>query len=229
MLVFEAGAGAAVSAAPPEGSAKFPYSRGVTIMKILSNWKALAMLLAFGAMAGCATAPSVSVRQDDAADFSRFQTFGFLEPLGTDRQGYQTIVSQTLRQAALREMLVRGFRYDPQAPQLLINFGADLNDRMRVNTATRPTSASMHRSAFNHRGSFYSPWPMYTQTTTVTQYQEGAIRIDVVDAGRRQLVWESVVSSRMTNELRNDVPAALNEAVNLAFARFPVAGQALPK
>ena len=198
-------------------------------MKILQNWKTLALLLAFGTLAGCATAPSVSVRQDSATDFSRFQTFGFLEPLGTDREGYQTIVSQTLRQAALREMQVRGFRYDPQAPQLLINFGADLNDRMRVNTATRPASAGMHRSAFNHRGSFYSPWPMYTQTTTVTQYQEGAIRIDVVDAGRRQLVWESVVSARMTNDLRNDVPAALNEAVNLAFARFPVAGQALAK
>lgn len=190
-------------------------------MKILPNWKALALLFAFGAVAGCATAPSVSVRQDSATDFSGFRTFGFLEPLGTDRQGYQTIVSQTLRQAATREMLARGFRYDAQAPQLLINFGADLNDRMRVNTATRPASAGMHRSPFNHRGGFYSPWPMYTQTTTVTQYQEGAIRIDVVDASRRQLIWESVVSARVTNRTREDVPAALDEAVTLAFARFP--------
>lgn len=213
-------------AAIPEQTEANPGSRVVTIMKMLQNLKALALLFAFGAVAGCATAPNVNVRQDSATDFSRFQTFGFLEPLGTDRQGYQTIVSQTLRQAATREMQVRGFRYDPQSPQLLINFGADLNDRMRVNTATRPASAGMHRSPFNHRGSFYSPWPMYTQTTTVTQYQEGAIRIDVVDASRRQLVWESVVSSRMTNSNRNDVPAALNEAVNLAFAQFPVAGTA---
>jgi hypothetical protein len=28
----------------------------------------------------------------------------------------------------------------------------------------------------------------------------------------------------MTNSTRNDVPAALDEAVRLAFARFPVAG-----
>lgn len=180
------------------------------------------VLLFLAVLAACATTPNVEVRQYEAADFSRFQTFGFLEPLGTDRQGYQTIVSQTLRQAATREMLARGFRYDAQAPQLLINFGADLNDRMRVNTATRPASAGMHRSPFNHRGGFYSPWPMYTQTTTVTQYQEGAIRIDVVDASRRQLVWESVVSSRVTNSVRNDVAAALDEAVTLGFARFPV-------
>ena len=173
-------------------------------------------------LVGCATAPRVEVRQYELTDFSRFQTFGFLEPLGTDREGYQTIVSQTLRQAAMREMQARGFRYDPQQPQLLINFGADLNDRMRVNTATRPTSArSVHRNPFNHRGGFYNPWPMYTQTTTVTQYQEGAIRIDLVDAGRRQLVWESVVSSRVTNNVRSDVTAALDEAVTLAFARLP--------
>ena len=185
----------------------------------------MALVLTLGVLAGCATAPSVSVQQDSSTDFSRFQTFGFLEPLGTDRQGYQTIVSQTLRQAATREMQVRGFRYDPQQPQLLINFGADLNDRLRVNTSTRPTTtASMHRSPFNQRGGFYNTWPMHTQTTTVTQYQEGAIRIDVVDASRRQLVWESAVTSRVTNNVRNDVVAALNEAVTLGFAGFPVAG-----
>ncbi len=194
-------------------------------MKILLNSKALVLVMALGMLAGCATAPSVSVQQDSNADFGRFQTFGFLEPLGTDRQGYQTIVSQTLRQAATREMQIRGFRYDPQAPQLLINFGADLNDRMRVNTTTQPNrSMNMHRSSFNQRSGFYNTWPMHTQTTTVTQYQEGTVRIDVVDASRRQLVWESVVRSRVTNSTRNDVPAALNEAVTLAFANFPVAG-----
>lgn len=194
-------------------------------MKMLKNLKAWALLIALVALTGCATAPRVSVQQDSNTDFTRFQTFGFLEPLGTDRQGYQTIVSQTLRQSATREMQARGFRYDPQSPQLLINFGADLNDRMRVNTTRQPNmSMNMQRSTFNHRGGFYGTWPMYTQTTTVTQYQEGTIRIDVVDAGRRQLVWESAVSSRVTNSTRNDVPAALDEAVRLAFARFPVAG-----
>ena len=196
-----------------------------TIMNMLQNGKALALALALGTLVGCASSPSVNVQQDSNADFSRFQTFGFLDPLGTDRQGYQTIVSQTLRQAATREMQVRGFRYDPQAPQLLINFGADLNDRVRVNTTTQPNMAmGMHRSSFNHRGGFYSTWPSHRQTTTVTQYQEGTVRIDVVDASRRQLVWESVVSSRMTDSRRNDVAGALNEAVTLAFARFPVAG-----
>ena len=194
-------------------------------MNMLQNGKALALALVLSAIAGCASSPTVSVQQDSSADFSRFQTFGFLEPLGTDRQGYQTIVSQTLRQAATREMQVRGFRYDPQSPQLLVNFGADLNDRMRVNTTTQPNrSMNMHRSSFNHRGGFYNTWPSHRQTTTVTQYQEGTVRIDVVDASRRQLVWESVVSSRMTNSRRNDVSGALNEAVTLAFARFPVAG-----
>lgn len=197
----------------------------VNIMKMLQNWKSLALMLALGALIGCASSPNVSVQRDNNADFSRFQTFGFLEPLGTDRQGYQTIVSQTLRQAATREMEVRGFRYDPKSPQLLINFGADLNDRMRVNTTTQPNMMSgRHRNSFNHRGGFYSPWPMHTQTTTVTQYQEGAVRIDVVDASRLQLVWESVVSSRVTNSTRNDVAAALDEAVRLGFASFPVAG-----
>lgn len=188
-------------------------------MKTLRNY---AVLLFLAALAGCASTPSVNVRQDSNTDFSVYRTFAFLEPLGTDRQGYQTIVSQTLRQAAMREMQARGFRYDPEQPQLLINFGADLNDRMRVNTSTRPTSAAVHRSPFNHRGGFYSTWPMYTQTTTVTQYQEGAVRVDVIDAGRRQLVWEIVVSNRVSNSTRKDIPAALDNAVTLAFASFPV-------
>jgi hypothetical protein len=62
---------------------------------------------------------------------------------------------------------------------------------------------------------------MYTERTDVTQYQEGTLTIDVIDAARKQLVWEGTVTKSLTSKDKNDVGTALDAAVTAAFAKFP--------
>jgi len=68
----------------------------------------------------------------------------------------------------------------------------------------------------------YTAWPMYADQTVVTQYKEGTLNIDVVDAARKQLVWESVVSDSVTQKMLDNVQAAIDAAVAAAFAKYPI-------
>jgi Domain of unknown function (DUF4136) len=174
-------------------------------------------------LACCASGPDVRAVSDPSANFAQFRTFGFAEPLGTDRAGYQSIVSQQLKAATTREMTARGLTYAPANPDLLVNFSAQLNDKMRVTTTPEPVMAPGY---YGYRRGFYQPWPMYTERTDVSQYTEGTLTIDVIDAARKQLVWEGTVTKSITSKDQANVPAALDAAVAAAFAKYPSPGPA---
>jgi hypothetical protein len=180
--------------------------------RMLTAWVAAALL------AACATpGPDVRTQVDREADFARYQTFAFVSPLGTDRSGYQTIVSQHLKTAARRELEARGLRHDEQSPQLLVNFHAALAERVRVVPAPR----FPYPYYYGYRSGLYAGWPWWVDGTEVRTWREGTINIDVVDAARRQVVWEGVVVGEVTPQAVDDLPGALDRAVTAAFAKFP--------
>jgi hypothetical protein len=199
-------------------------------LSALSALSALAATASVLALAGCTSAPYVRADFDRTADFTSYKTFGFASPLDTDRSGYQSVLSQHLKAATQRELEARGMRLDSGAPQLLINFSANLSEKLRV-TSTPTTSVYVGggRGYYGYRGGMYSAWPAYTDQTTVTQYREGTLNIDVVDLARKQLVWESVLTDTITERTFDNVQAAIDTAVAAAFAKYPIAGQAKAK
>jgi hypothetical protein len=181
-------------------------------------------ILALASLAGCATAPNVRVDYDRAVDFERYKTFAFASPLGTDRGGYQSLVSQHLKAAAQRELEVRGLRLDNAAPQLLVNFNAVLSEKLRVSTApTTSVSVGVGRGYYGYRAGMYGSWPLYADRTTVEPYNEGTLNIDLADTARKQLVWEGVVSGTVTQTTLDNLQPAIDKAVTAAFAKFPIA------
>lgn len=187
----------------------------------------IAAALALLAVAGCASGPDVRVVSDKDADFGQFKTFGFASPLGTDQGGYQSVVSTTLKAATRRELEARGMTYDGANPQLVVNFNASLADKLRTTSTPAPTmGVGMRyggRGYYGYRSGLYAPWPMYQDQTTVTQYKEGTLNIDIADAARKQLIWEGVVIASVTPKTYDNLEATLNGAVASAFQKFPVA------
>jgi hypothetical protein len=187
----------------------------------------LMVVLSIGAWltAGCASSPDVRVNRDPATDFARYRTFGFLSPLGTDREGYQTLVSQQLKAATQRELEARGLQLSATSPQLLVNFSARLNDKLRVSTVPAPTMGvgiGFGRGYYGYRSGVYGAWPLYADQTVTTPYTEGTLNIDLVDADRKQLVWEGVVSGSVTQKTLDDLAPAIEAAVAAAFEQYPV-------
>jgi hypothetical protein len=173
------------------------------------------------ALAGCASGPTVRAVSDPQVNFTTFRTFGFASPLGTDRNGFVSQVSNALTVATRREMEARGLVYAPENPQLLVNFNAQLNDRVRIDQQPNSMMRS-NRGFYSHRGGLYAPFPTWQDQTTVRQYQEGTISIDVANAATRQLVWEGVASQRMGSRENSDLIGAIDRAVTAAFVRFPI-------
>lgn len=175
-------------------------------------------------LAACTTGPQVSVMADNSVNFSQYKTFAFVEPLATDKDGYQTIVSTTLKAATTREMQARGIQYDPNNPQLLVNFNARLNNKLVATTTPMPAGWGYGWGGgyYGYRAGFYQPWPMYQNQTTVSEYTEGTLNIDVADSLRKMLVWEGVVTQAVSQSDYNNVGPVLDAAVAAAFAKFPV-------
>ncbi len=174
-------------------------------------------LLGLLALTGCASGPTIRSNVDASVDFKSFRTFGFIEPLATDRAGYQSLVSQQLVASAERELVARGLQRTDTNPDLLVNFSANLDQRLRVTQ----TPVMNSRSFNSHRRGFYSTWPMYQQTE-IRQYTKGTLGIDIVDAARRQLVWEGFALGRVTQRTTDNLGPVLDAAVVDIFRRFPL-------
>jgi hypothetical protein len=174
-------------------------------------------------LSACASGPEVQVNVDNGYPFDRASTFAFVDPLGTDRAGYQTIVSQYLKAATRRELEARGMRLDEGSPQLLVNFSGRFDEKLRTSTTPVPmTSLSVRGGYYGYRAGIYGAWPAYVDQTTVTAYTEGTLNIDVIDAARKQLVWESVVKDSVTQKTLDNLQASIESAVAAAFEKYPV-------
>ncbi|MCC5795670.1 MAG: DUF4136 domain-containing protein [Chromatiales bacterium] len=182
--------------------------------------KILILTLATALLAACATGPRVETIQAPGADLSAYQSFAFVEPLGTDRAGYASLISQQLKFSTRRELELRGLNYvdDPSEADLLVNFQAHLDERIRTRSVPEPY---MGPTFYDYRYGYYSPWPTYTTRTEIEQYSEGTLVVDLIDAARNEMVWEGVARNSVNDKTRRNAARLIDEAVARMFAKFP--------
>ncbi|SIT28821.1 DUF4136 domain-containing protein [Achromobacter sp. MFA1 R4] len=190
--------------------------------------KALKLLTA-GSMtallAACASGPTVKSDYDHQADFAQYRTFGYMTPLGTDKAGYNTLLTERLKSATRGQMEMRGYTYSATNPDLLVNFGAKLQQQTEVVPGPAPMGPY-----YGYRAGFYGGWPGYGWGDDVYQYTEGTLSIDLVDARRRQLVWEGVAVGEIQNPSSAGSSENVNKVVAEVFAKYPFrAGVAAPQ
>jgi len=172
---------------------------------------ALAVLIA-----GCATTrgPTTRVDYDKSVDFSVYRTFGFPKETGTDRGGYSTLVTSYFKSAVTTAMEARGYKYSEEHPDLLVNFFMNTRERTEV----RPDPAFW--GYYGYRYGLYDPWPMYDRDRTVT-YKVGTINLDIVDAEKKQLIWEGVAEGRMSEEAMANPKVTINAVVTELMRQYP--------
>ena len=170
-------------------------------------------------LAACSSGPRVTANSDPTVDWGKYRTFGFFQPLTTDRGSVRSLTSTQLIASATREMEARGLQRVESNPDLLINFMLSTRETLQ----TRPSTSA---SASWGRGR-YSTWGGYSMsmsTNQVVQRTEGSLAIDVVDRARNQLVWEAVATKTVTNSTRDNQQQVLDSAVHDMFERFPIMG-----
>lgn len=167
---------------------------------------------------GCATGPTIRSDYDQNTDFSQYSTFRVMtSEEANEPRSYDTLTDQRIRAAIVRELTARGYRRVEDDADLLANFAVATEEVQEVQRAP----SAYPPGWYAWRGTYYHPWPAYAYETYVTSYTRGTLYIDLVDARRRQLVWEGEAEGRVTEKVRQDPEPAINEAVAEIFARYP--------
>lgn len=179
--------------------------------KFAAAWLALAVLAA----AGCATtsAPTTRVDYDKRADFSVYRTYGFPKETGTDRGGYSTLVTSYFKSSVSTAMEARGYKYSAENPDLLVNFFMNTRERTEI----RPNPGA-GRGYYGYRDGLYRG--MYDQDRTIN-YQVGTINVDIVDAAKKQVIWEGVSEGRVTEEALANPKVIVNAVVTEMMRSYP--------
>jgi hypothetical protein len=174
-------------------------------------------MLAAGALAvflnGCASGPTIVADTNPGTDFSAFKTYNFIQPLGTDRDGgARTPLSSRLVSSVNRELISRGMSLADE-PDLLVDFSISAEDRIDVRTTP---SHSVRRTHWN-RG--FSSWPAYS--TTVRQYTEGTLVIDLIDPAENRLLAEGAAQNRIsdTQFTQQQLDEIVSKIMNEVFRR----------
>mgnify|MGYP006269984821 CR=1 FL=1 len=171
-------------------------------------------------LAGCATGPRVKTHAAPSADFSEYNTFGFIDKTGTDKGGLSPEITKHFRSASARELTARGYQYDPENPDLLVNFF--VNAERHEDIYLRAERQSMG-GYYDYRYGMYSTWPVYSLEQDTKQYETGTVTIDLVDAELEQLVWEGRLEGRLTQRIVTNPGGVISDAVADILAKAPPA------
>ena len=174
-------------------------------------------LAAAALLAACATGPRVTTEADPEADFQRFRTFAFYEPLALETRGYTTLLSARLKDEARRQMESRGYVYDAANPDLRVNINAFVEEKADV-ISVPDVGYGWY---YSYRANAYVAVPVWRERAQVARYSEGTVNIDLVDSRAQRLVWEGVAvgsAAARTPAERRDRAAA---SVVKIFEAFP--------
>ncbi len=173
------------------------------------------------ALAGCASQPHISSQSRLDTDFASYKTYAWVSPLATDNAGYSTIITSHFKSAVQSQMSVRGYTFDANNPDLLINFFSNVETRSA--TRSSPSVSVGYRGGFAYGLSM----PLLGNTVESRNYKVGTVSIDVVDAKRKELVWAGALEGALSSKAMQNPNGAIQSAVVQIFTKYPVQSTAV--
>jgi hypothetical protein len=180
--------------------------------------KILALVALTFALTACESGPKIRANTDATANFQNYKTYTFPEKLGTDRGGVSTPLTSYFKEAVRREMDARGYKFvEGGDADLFVNFHANAQEKVDV----RSTPAPSYGGYYGYRGGAYGGWYGGGTDVDTVRYKVGTCNIDVVDARRRQVVWEGLAEGKLTEKVMKDPRGAVNRVVTEMFRQYP--------
>jgi hypothetical protein len=203
----------------PHACGNFPESIEVFMKSLLLKAVLLGSALS---LAGCASQPSISSQSRPNVDFTSYKTYGWVNPLATDKAGYSTMITGHFKNAVQNEMAARGYVYDANNPDLQVNFYSNIENRSETYS-----SPSMSVGYYGYRGGFgYGLGiPVYGSDVETRNYKVGTVSVDIVDTKRKELIWEGVLEGTLSKKAMENPGAAIQYAVSQIYTRYPVAAR----
>lgn len=181
--------------------------------RLLSACQKPLLALALG-LAACSSEQFTQTDSRPGVNLTQYKTYNFMDQLARNDSAFINTGSNIfdLKRAVTHELEIRGFRM-AEKPDLWVNLGLVTEQRTQTRTANYQFDGPYYIGQRNYR------WQ--ANEIPVGQYQEGTATIDLVDAARKELVWQGVTTS-VLSRTPSRASKQINKGVAEVFARFPV-------
>ncbi|MBU2951892.1 DUF4136 domain-containing protein [Tamlana agarivorans] len=175
--------------------------------------KVLSLLLLVAVMASCSSV-KVAADYDKAVNFDNYKTFAFFKN-GIDKAEISDLDKRRILRAIESELLKKGFTKS-EDPDLLISLFTKSNQRVDV------YNNSWGYGAWGWGGYGMGPgwgwgWNMQPDVSTST---EGQLYIDLIDADKKELVWQGMGTGYLTQNMEQK-EARIQEFVSKIMEKYP--------
>jgi Domain of unknown function (DUF4136) len=161
-------------------------------------------------LASCASAPTVKIDYDKAANFAPITTFSI--KLGTS-WGNQ-IGEKRVMDEVTQALTGKGWKLAPEGEA----------DAQVVLHGASKTKKDLNTFYSGMGGYGYRGWGamggMGTATTTVTEYQVGTLVVDVFDAKSKSLMWRGIAQDEVSDSADKNIEK-VGRASDALFKDFP--------
>jgi hypothetical protein len=192
------------------------------LFRLNSSFAGSLLVAAALAMAGCAAKINTRSQTDPGVNLASYHTYNFVAEPGTNRGGYSTPITGYFKTAISRELNARGYKQVEGNPELLINFNTNAREQVDIRS-TPSMNYGVGYGYYGYRGGMYAAGPVYGGTDVETvRYKQGTANIDVVDAAKKQLVWEGIAEGKITDKMMKNPQATIDGVITEMFANYPV-------
>src|ERR1035438_975496 len=164
------------------------------------------------ALRGACRSYDLSYDYDVTATYGRYHTFDYYtSKKGTG--GTTTLMDKRVRAAVERELQTKGFAMETKAdPDFLVTYYPVVHNR-KVRTTVRSGWGWGYRPFYGGGG---------VATSTVRNYKEGTIVIEMVDFKSNQMIWQGAANGALTGlDNPEDANEVVSKAVRDILAKFP--------
>lgn len=177
------------------------------------NTRSVVVLL-ITALLGCGgcVGPDVRTDFDPSADFAQFRTYAFAGITDVNQGGVlaNSLLRKRLEHMVTQQLTMKGLQQVnlEQHPDLLVHYWVGVVEKQRVETTGPAAGAGAWRGGYGYRN------------VTTYEYKEGTLVVDLVEAGKKELVWRATVVETLRDSADKNMEVA-NEGITKAFQDYP--------
>jgi len=154
----------------------------------------------------------VAADYDKNADFGTYKTFAFFKT-GIDKAEISDLDKRRILRAIESEMLAKGFTKS-ENPDLLISLFTKSNQRVDI-----------YNNSWGYGGwgwgGFGPGWGWgWNQQPSVSTRTEGVLYIDLIDANKKELVWQGMGTGYLTQNMEQK-EERIKEFVSKIMEKYP--------
>lgn len=174
----------------------------------MRSLKITAVLLLFVLVLTSCSSVKVATDYDQSVNFNQYQTFAFFKP-GIDKAEISDLDKKRILRAIEAEMQQKGLTKSDN-PDLLVSIFTKTKENINIYN---------NNYAYGY-GWGWHPWYWGAGYNTVNSTTEGTLYIDLIDAEKKELVWQGMGTAALAREVDRK-QERINEIVEEILEKYP--------